>query len=312
MKSRTLFLNEAGHLRSGWRLAFFVVAFLVCAKLFEAISLIVIALGFQQPAQETLSGNLGFVLGAGVLFSSATLVGWGCGAVFEELPFRALGWSLHPGWLRNVVIGSALGAGSLFLAAALAAATRGLSWSLDPLRATSIGKTLVGSAVVFVFAASAEEVLFRGYPLQTLTRANFGWLGVLLTSLGFASVHLQNPNAVSGLTFLNTTLAGVLLAIGYLRTGSLWFPLGWHWSWNWTQGAVVGLPVSGIEHLAPAPLLHAINAGPDWLTGGAYGIEGGAACTMALLISTLVVWRTKLISQVDVTTERARGGSPET
>jgi hypothetical protein len=48
------------------------------------------------------------------------------------------------------------------------------------------------------------------------------------------------------------------------------------------MGAVLGLPVSGIDQLTPAPLLRATNMGPDWITGGAYGIEGGTACTLAL------------------------------
>jgi hypothetical protein len=74
----------------------------------------------------------------------------------------------------------------------------------------------------------------------------------------------------------------------------LWFPLGIHWAWNWTMGAVLGLPVSGIERLTPEPLLRATDIGPAWLTGGSYGIEGGAACTIALLVSTLFIWRTRL------------------
>src|SRR2546422_2967017 len=49
--------------------------------------------------------------------------------------------------------------------------------------------------------------------------------------------------------------------------------------------------------------LHAMNTGPDWLTGGTYGIEGGAACTVALIISILVIWRTKLIVRADVRSE---------
>jgi membrane protease YdiL (CAAX protease family) len=300
VEARNFFINEAGHLRSGWRLTFFAIAFLVCAKVLAAISVAVTTLIFKAP----LGGNWEFLIDAGILFASATLTGWGCGAIFEELPFRALGWSFHPGWLRNLAIGSAIGFASLLLAAVLATATRGLSFSFDSLAASSIEKTLVISAIIFVFAASAEEALFRGYPLQTLTRAHLSWLGVLLTSVPFALVHLNNPNVARGFTFVNTALAGVWLAIAYLRTRSLWFPLGLHWSWNWMQASILGLPVSGISRLAPAPLLHAINAGPDWLTGGAYGIEGGAACTVALLISMLVVWRTKLISRADVPTRR--------
>jgi len=136
--------------------------------------------------------------------------------------------------------------------------------------------------------------------LQTLTRANLAWLGVLLTSAPFAAFHLNKQHVVPGLTFLNTALAGVWLASAYLRTRRLWFPLGLHWSWNWAQASLLGLPVSGINRIAPAPLLHAMNSGPDWLTGGPYGIEGGAACTIALLVSTAVVWRWKLITRANV------------
>ena len=154
--------------------------------------------------------------------------------------------------------------------------------------------------MIFVIAGAAEESLFRGYPLQTFTRAKLAWVGVLITSVPFAAVHLANPNVSRGFTFINTAVAGVWLAVAYLRTRSLWFPLGLHWAWNWTQASLLGLPVSGIQRIAPAPLLHAMNAGPDWLTGGAYGIEGGAACTVALLVSTLVIWRIKFLGEAPV------------
>jgi membrane protease YdiL (CAAX protease family) len=231
---------------------------------------------------------------------SALVVGWACGALLEELPFRALGCVPHRGWLKNLAIGSVVGTASLLLAAFLATVTRGIRFSLDAAGSRSIAQTLVVSLIVFVFAAAAEEMLFRGYPLQTLTRARLAWLGVLLTSVPFAAVHLRNPNVVPGFTFINTALAGLWLAVAYLRTRSLWLPLGLHWSWNWVQASLLGLPVSGIERISPAPLLTAMNLGPDWLTGGAYGIEGGAACTVALLISTAVIWRAKLFASADV------------
>ncbi|MBD0373947.1 MAG: hypothetical protein ICV60_24265, partial [Pyrinomonadaceae bacterium] len=62
------------------------------------------------------------------------------------------------------------------------------------------------------------------------------------------------------------------------------------------MGSLLGLPVSGIEALSHAPLLRAADAGPVWLTGGAYGVEGGAACTLAIIISTIFLWRTRLLS----------------
>ena len=305
MEAYNFFINEDGHLRSGWRLAIFAISFLICAQLGEVLLLWGIARALHRPALDVAVSNWGFATGHGAILISAALIGWACGKLFEELPFRALGCLPQRGWLRNLGIGSALGAASLFLAALLATVTRGIHFRFDTAGPRSISATVVISALVFVFAAAAEEMLFRGYPLQTLTRANLAWLGILLTSVPFAAVHLKNPNVVPGFTFLNTALAGLWLAVAYLRTRSLWLPLGLHWSWNWAQASLLGLPVSGIDRLAPAPLLRAINSGPDWLTGGSYGIEGGAACTIALLISTLVIWRTKLISRSDVTTKRA-------
>jgi CAAX protease family protein len=300
MEAYNFFLDDRRRLRSGWRLAIFAVAFLICAQLTQALILGVLVIALQRPALEIGSSLWSVVAGHGSLLISAALVGWGCGRLLEELPFRALGAAPHRGWLKNFGLGSALGAASLFLAAGFATLTRGIHFRFDPAGPRLIGQTLAVSLIVFVFAAAAEEILFRGYPLQTLTRARLAWLGVLLTSVPFAAVHLGNPNAVPGFTFVNTALAGIWLAVAYLRTRSLWLPLGLHWSWNWVQASLLGLPVSGIERLAPAPLLRATNLGPDWLTGGAYGIEGGAACTVALLLSTVVIWRAKLFAQADV------------
>ena len=306
MEAHNFFINEDGHLRSGWRLAIFAVAFFICVQISQALLFWGFAAALNRSVIELSNSNWAFAAGHGAILVSATLVGWACGALFEELPLRALGCSLHRGWLRNLGLGSALGAATLFLAALLATMTRGIHFRFDTAGERAIEETLATSAILFVFAAAAEEILFRGYPLQTLTRAQLAWLGVLLTSVPFAAVHLNNPHAVPGFTFVNTALAGVWLAVAYLRTRSLWLPLGLHWAWNWAQASLLGLPVSGIERIAPAPLLQAMNAGPDWLTGGSYGIEGGAACTLALLISTLVIWRTKLFSTADLTGDQAR------
>lgn len=315
MEVRNFFVGKDGHLRSGWRAAFFLAAFLVCAKLFEAAALALTSLtgGVRSAIWATAWP---FLAGAFVLLASATLVGWACGFIFEELPFRAFGWSPHAGWLKNAALGSLIGAASLLLAVGIAAAIGGIKFDFNPSPASTITKTLVVSLIVFIIGGAAEEALFRGYPLQTFTRAKLAWLGVLLTSLPFAAAHLANPNVSRGFTFVNTALAGVWLAVAYLRTQSLWFPIGLHWSWNWTT-ALLGIPVSGIpiERIAPAPVLHAMNAGPDWLTGGAYGIEGGAACTTALIVSTIVVWRTKFVSTAEdpstASSEVASAASPQ-
>lgn len=295
MRPADIFINDAGRLRSGWRFAIYIASFAVLISLLE-IGIRYLTLEGRS-AQGFLESNWGFIVQALMLLTAALLAGWGCATWLEGLPLRSLGWATHSGWLRDLLMGSLVGIASLLVATAMATATGGFHFAFNPAGISfAVGKTLLVACLVFVPSAAAEEMVFRGYPLQTMTRARLAWLGLILTSILFAWVHLDNPNVVPGFTLINTTLAGIWLGVAYLRTRSLWFPLGLHWSWNWMMGAVLGLPVSGIDRLTPEPVLRATDAGPAWLTGGAYGIEGGAACAIALLLSTLFIWRTRLIS----------------
>lgn len=291
MNFSDIFFNDVGRLRSGWRLAIFLGAYLVVLLVATNILQFALYSLMGNAAVHFVEGYWGWVVQESLFFLTAALVGWACGQILEGLPARALGWGLHRGWSRDFLTGTLTGAVSLLLAAGVATVFGGFRFTLSPQSMMQgVGKTVLFSLFFFILAAAAEEVLFRGYPLQTLTRAHLAWVGVILTSVPFALAHLGNPNAVPGFTFINTALAGIWLGAAYLRTRSLWFPLGIHWAWNWTMGAILGLPVSGIDALTPAPLLHASVTGPAWLTGGSYGIEGGAACTIALLISTIFIW----------------------
>jgi hypothetical protein len=78
----------------------------------------------------------------------------------------------------------------------------------------------------------------------------------------------------------------------------LWLPLGIHWAWNWALGSFFGLPVSG-KALVQHSLFHGTDLGPAWLTGGDFGIEGGIACTVTMIISTIFIWRTSLFSATE-------------
>ncbi len=298
MNNSDLFLNEAGRPRSGWRFLAFCFAFLVA--LITLLIVVRFGLALILPAdlyELFFDGNGGFVVQGVMLFLCAALVGWVCGYAMEDLPWRALGWALHRGWARDLAVGFLIGAVSIGVAAGIGAAAGGTRFMLAPEQIlSSVALTLVSSAFIFALGAAAEEALFRGYPLQTLMRSWPVWLAVLPTSVPFALVHLANPNVAPTFTFANTALAGVWLAVAYWKTRSLWVPLGIHWGWNWTMGAVLGFNVSGIKAITPEPLLRAIDTGPDWLTGGSYGPEGGVACTAALALSTLFIWRTRLIS----------------
>ena len=192
--------------------------------------------------------------------------------------------------MKDFFLGLGLGAITLTIAVLLAMPTGGISLMTNQTSDfSSILLTIVASFGVFFIAAAFEEVLFRGYILQTFVRANLAWFGILITSVPFALVHLSNPDA-NWISTFNTALAGIWFGVAYLKTRSLWLAFGIHLSWNWFQGAFYGINVSGLSQIAPNPLFRAIDQGPTWLTGGHYGIEGGITCTIAIIVTTLLIW----------------------
>ncbi len=298
----TLFLDDRRRLRSLWRVLLFALLFtlllFVCSFAARAVFSI-----FKRTTDADLSAasfKKWWLLAQAFVFLIPSLTaGYIVGRLCErELPARALGWSRHGGWWRDLSLGSLFGAAAMLCAVLIATATGGFSFSFNPSNfLTSIVPSLFTALLIFVPAAAAEQALFTGYPFQTLLRAHPFWLPALLSALLFGYVHLGNPSVAPGFTFWNTALAGLWFAVAFWRTRSLWFVLGLHWAWNWTQGALLGIPVSGITEVVEQPLLRATETGSDFITGGAYGIEGGAACTIVIVAFTLITWRTGLVSQ---------------
>lgn len=291
-----IFFNKFGRLRSGWRLGFYAFAFIAVVILLETFVRIAYGIGQTFISPLPYAAYFANMIYRVTLLAAGLATGYFCARILEGLPWRSLGLTLHQRWVRDLIVGTAIGFAALALAVGIATAAGGLRFSfVGSQMLLSTARSLVTSGVLLFVAALAEEAAFRGYPLQTLTRAGLMWLGVILTSVPFGFAHLWNPNVVPGVTFANTALAGVWLGIAYLKTRSLWFPLGVHWGWNWALGWLFGLPISG-GRLASNSLLKGEDVGPAWLTGGAYGIEGGVACTVALIVFTLFIWWTRLVA----------------
>ena len=289
---RKIFLNDVGRLRSGWRVLIFLASFVAISYLIDTVLRVAYAVVREFAPAIPHPKFIANVIFRFSLLGAALGAGYLCTKFLEGLPWRSLGLTFHTGWFRDLVIGFVVGFASLAIAVAIA--FKGLHFSFTTALLPTV-RSLIGSLVLLFVAALAEEAMFRGYALQTLSRAKLAWLGVLLTSVPFAVGHLSNPNVVPFVTFANTALAGIWFAAAYLRTRSLWLPLGLHWAWNWALGWFFGLPVSGMD-IVSHPLLQGQDLGPKWLTGGSYGIEGGVACAISLIIVTFFLWRTSLVS----------------
>ena len=132
---------------------------------------------------------------------------------------------------------------------------------------------------------SMEELLFRGILFRHLEDFGGSWFALALTSGLFGVAHIFNPNATAFSSFAIAVEAGVLLGGAYMLTRSLWAPIGIHAAWNFTQGEVYDVPVSGIDGTG---LVEAKLSGPELLSGGSFGLE---ASVIALVIATAAgIW----------------------
>lgn len=127
-----------------------------------------------------------------------------------------------------------------------------------------------------------EELIFRGIVFRHLETMLGSWAALAITSAFFGLAHIGNPGATWFAAFAIAVEAGVLLGAAYMLTRRLWLAVGIHAAWNFTQGWIYSVPVSGGK--APEGLLLTSREGPDLLTGGAFGLEASA---VALVVATL-------------------------
>jgi membrane protease YdiL (CAAX protease family) len=144
--------------------------------------------------------------------------------------------------------------------------------------------TLGGTLLVllgWIVQGAAEEVLARGFLLPILGTRWGPVPGVIVSSLFFSVLHLQNPN-VNFISIVNLFLFGLFTALYALYEGGLWGVFAIHTIWNWAQGNLFGFSVSGLD-LQSSILIDLEEAGPDWATGGLFGPEGGVVVTLVLV-----------------------------
>jgi membrane protease YdiL (CAAX protease family) len=140
--------------------------------------------------------------------------------------------------------------------------------SLHAYMITGPGGTSALLSAVFgiaIMPGFREELFFRGILFRWLEEFGGSWFALALTSALFGAGHLHNANATALGAFAIALEAGVLLGGAYMLTRSLWMPMGLHAAWNFTEGEVFDVPVSGLDQHG---LVTAKLAGSNLLTGG--------------------------------------------
>ena len=271
----------------GWSIAFVVLTLLLASLLGYGIALL---LADSRDGALALLSSLG--PGAMLLQAAVTLV---CAGLFTWLiGFRILG--LRPGDLRwsppeRGAPGFGLGllAGTLAAGVTLAIGVAGgdAAWLSDE---GTFGQYLTRAGLtlaVLAPAALSEEVIFRGVPLVLLAAAMGRGAALAAIAIPFALAHLANPN-LTALGVGNIALAGIFLGLAFYAPGGIWTAWGAHLGWNGLL-ACLDTPVSGVPFDIPFLDYHA--GAPAWLTGGAFGPEGGLAATLALTVAIPIAAR---------------------
>ena len=180
----------------------------------------------------------------------------------------------------------------LGLGIALFSAVMALLWIFGAYHPSGRGSVsgLATGALTALMVGIGEETLVRGFVFRILEIAGGTWIGVVVSSALFGLGHAFNPGATVLSSIAIALEAGVLLAAAYVVTGRLWFPIGLHAGWNFTEGSLFGMSVSGYN--TKLGLLAGALNGPAILTGGAFGPEASIlAVAVCLGVAGLLLWR---------------------
>jgi membrane protease YdiL (CAAX protease family) len=245
------------------------------------------------------------------------------GRVLDRRPFTGFGLRFDRDWAIDFGFGLALGGlliSTVFLVQ-LAAGWVEITGTWVTAKAnTWFWAAFALSAFTFALIGFAEELLFRGYVLTNLAEGfhfkSAGARGALLTAILFSVVifgalHLSNAHT-STISTISVCLGGVLLALGYILTGSLAIPIGLHITWNLFQTSIFGFPVSG-ERFSGTTMLATLRNGPRLWVGDEFGPESGLIALAAVVLGCLLIvsWVRLRYGQVRLCTAIAEPPLPD-
>ncbi|MCF8242363.1 MAG: CPBP family intramembrane metalloprotease [Melioribacteraceae bacterium] len=136
--------------------------------------------------------------------------------------------------------------------------------------------------------AFIEELLFRLILFKLVEEFAGSWIAIAVQGILFGFAHFFNPNATLFTSLALVLAYSVLFGAGFMMTRRIWFVMGLHWSWNFFQAGIFGMPNSG--NIQPSLIAADIN-GPVWITGGAWGIEASYISIFILFVIGIIIYR---------------------
>lgn len=219
--------------------------------------------------------------------------------LIQKRKMTTLGFK-KPGMWKEYGIGMLIGFGMMAGIVLIGAVTGALELQFNSEIASASSIVLLLTIFVgFLFQGMSEEVLCRSYFIISIARRkNQIWLAIIVSSVAFAALHLGNPG-ITALSLVNLTLFGILAGVYFIKRGNIWGIAAYHTMWNYVQGNVYGIKVSGLT-LESSIFAATINEEMTILNGGSFGIEGGILTTIFQVVAIIILLCTK---QKDYVTE---------
>jgi hypothetical protein len=281
LNARALFSAADGRLHAPWRILLFLLLSTICGVVvvvpLQPLSAIVNRLTGLDQTGESIALTMGLVI------AQAVMLRW------DRRPWSYVWLDASAARPRVLLFGFVTGAAPIAIASLVLMMVGWLT--IVPAADGPWIRAALSISVLLLPAALIEELLSRGYIFATLGE----WLGwpwaVGLTSVAFGLVHIGNPGT-SPLPIVTVIVAGVYLAAVVLLTRSLYAAWVSHFAWNWVMAVPLHVEVSGVD--VPRPDYRTIEVGPDWITGGPWGPEGGMAAVITMVAG---LWYMRLKAQ---------------
>lgn len=238
---------------------------------------------FQLTTQAILGRDGLLAETATVLFATAAalLAYYGFVRLIER---RSVSELSRPYAFKELALGALLGT-------VLFSTTIGILWLFGYYQVSAVNgwQLMITWLLTGIFSGVFEELLVRGVLFRIMEESLGTWIALVISALIFGAGHLSNPNATLWAGLAIAVEAGIMLAAAYVYTRRLWLPIGIHFAWNFVQGGIFGVAVSGNEANG---LLQSTLSGPALLSGGEFGAEASIFAVIVCLIAGIYfVWK---------------------
>lgn len=270
-----MFKNKYGEVRSGWKISLTLIlmfALMNVVSIFVGIILGIVVstkgdiVELSAIENSPLFFSIAIILQNLALIASSMII-W---KAFEKKRITFMGLTNLKEGYKELGVGLLLGAVTITIVGVVLLLI-GEVRLVNSLSKPNISYELFSGLIAFIAVGFGEEIFGRAYCMSVLKQARNKYIILGGSAVIFAAMHLGN-SGISLLALINLFLVGILFGYMFMKSGNVWMPIGFHITWNYFQGYVLGFQVSGNDVMG---IYQLDNIGNSFFNGGTFGPEGG-------------------------------------